>query len=72
MINNILKNPAAYAKAIGAFFIGAASFAAVMAAALADGHLSVSDVITIVASLGGWLGGTGTVYQVTNTPTEEK
>lgn len=59
---------APYAKAVGSFIVGLAAFATVVIATLADNHISASEAVTIVAALGSWLGSTGVVYQLANTP----
>lgn len=57
---------APYAKAVAAFIAGLASFAATVAAVMADGTVTAEELVIVLTALATWLGGTGAVYQVRN------
>lgn len=59
---------APYAKAVGAFMVGLAGFATVAVAAFTDGRLSATEIVSLVAALGTWLGSAAVVYQIPNKP----
>ena len=65
-VRKVLGELAPYAKAVGAFLIGLAGFLTVLVAALSDGTIDSSEVVTIIGAVGAWLGSTTVVYSTPN------
>lgn len=59
-----------YNKAIAAFLVGLAGFLTISLPLVTDGNVSNGDIVAVIGALATWLGGTGAVYQIPNTPKE--